>query len=290
MLKKILTFYTLLYLTLTCQVNAESQNNNATTKQPLVLGVLPYASPTAILKDFSALRDYISEELGQQVIIKTSANYKTFIKDTAERKYDIVWTAPHFVLLALDTEHYQLCSTTIEPIETVIVVNKDSPAKDVKEIAKKTITTPPELAIVSMYAKHYLGKHVLGNLKSQMKFIPQKDHNASYMAAVADEEIAAVTTKRIFDTAISRNVPIRILKKLPKIPGIGIVIAKDLANEKKSRIKAILHVMDNTPKGKKIIQQHIFSAYREANINEFNKLRPFIKDLSLINPTQVKSQ
>jgi len=242
------------------------------TENPLILGVLPYTLPGPLLKRFSNFRNYLKEQLGQEILISTTANYKKFIKNTASRQYDIVWTAPHFVLLALDSGHYEISSTWKRPLETVLVTNKMSPILSLKQLARQTISTPPASAIVTLYAKHHLQ-----NLQiDSPEFKEYKGHDASYMATITGSAAAAVTEYSVYEQAIKKGVPLRIIKRLPSIPGIGILLAKDLPQETRQRIKKALHNLNKNIKGQQVIDTHGFPDYRAANADEFKILRPFL--------------
>ncbi len=67
----------------------------------LVLGLLPILSPERLMRRFGPLADYLSGALGVPVVLETAPDYRQFVKRTAgERRYDLLFTAPHFYYLA----------------------------------------------------------------------------------------------------------------------------------------------------------------------------------------------
>ena len=263
------------YLVMPNLVYSDVLDKNQSSEKPLVLGVLPYALPSSLLKRFSGLRNYLSDGLGRNIIVETAANYDEFIKRTAQRKYDIVWTAPHFVLLALDSGHYKTCSTWNRPLEAVIVVNKNSEVNSLKHLANQIVATPSKAAIVTLYAKH----HFVNSEHEAPRFQAYEGHNSSYMAAITGKAAAAVIEISVYENAIAKGVPLRIIKRLPKIPGVGILLAKDMPTKLKLDIKALLHKMQTNKKGQKVLETHGFPAYRSATAVEFESLRPFLEFL-----------
>ena len=86
---------------------AEPAPQHAAPSDPVLsFGILPFQSPVTLFKRFAPLRDYLSRTLGRTVVIETAKDFPEFIERLGERKYDLVLTAPHIALLALDQGRY----------------------------------------------------------------------------------------------------------------------------------------------------------------------------------------
>lgn len=116
----------------------------------LTLGYFPIISTVALFKRFGPLRDYLSESLGQPIILKTAKDFPTFLERTDDRAYDIVVTAPHYAVKASDSGRYRIRSTVVEDVQQLVVVRADSPISDITDLAGKRVSTPPRHALITM--------------------------------------------------------------------------------------------------------------------------------------------
>jgi hypothetical protein len=93
----------LLLLSLVFSITAFSSDTLAfdSSKDQLVLGVLPFVSPERLERRFAPLADYLSHKLDFDVVIETAPSFRTFIERTTEaNRYDLLLTAPHLYYLA----------------------------------------------------------------------------------------------------------------------------------------------------------------------------------------------
>ena len=69
--------------------------------RPLVFGFLPILSAERLVTRFSPLVDYLSRRSGLDIRMETAPDFAAFIERTQQSKrYDILFTAPHFFYLA----------------------------------------------------------------------------------------------------------------------------------------------------------------------------------------------
>lgn len=61
----------------------------------LVFGFLPILSTQKLIERFNPMVDLLSEELHRPIRMETAKEFKSFIKRTRYKRYDILFTAPH---------------------------------------------------------------------------------------------------------------------------------------------------------------------------------------------------
>jgi phosphonate transport system substrate-binding protein len=237
----------------------------------LTFGFLPMESPVALFKRFAPLRDYLATQTQQEIRMETAKNFDEFSKRTAQRQYDILFTAPHMALQALDGDHYEVAATFAKPLKSVFVVKEKSSIQDIQDLEGRTIATPPDKAIVTMVGRKYLDS---SGLKA-VRYSTYQTHNAAYSAVLGDEVDAAVISNFIAMKAISKNVALKIVAQSDPFPGIGILVAKDLPELLKQEIKNSIWAMRDQPHGRTILNTIAQPGYIEANKNQFEVLRPF---------------
>ncbi|MCI0505406.1 MAG: phosphate/phosphite/phosphonate ABC transporter substrate-binding protein [Gammaproteobacteria bacterium] len=240
-------------------------------KNYLTFGFLPVESPVALFKRFAPLREYLSTQIQQEVRIETAKDFIQFSERTSQRQYDIVFTAPHMALLALDGEEYELAATFTEPLRSVIVVMEKSPIRDVTGLEGATIATPPSRAIVTLVGINYLASQ---GLKS-VRYKTYGTHNAAYSAVMGGEADAAMIANFIAMKASSTNTALKIVAQSEPFPGIGILVAKDLPDTLKQDIKKAIWGMKELPHGRSILKTIAQPGYIEADKKQFEVLRPF---------------
>lgn len=245
---------------------------SASSENFLTFGFLPVESPVALFKRFAPLRDYLSVQLQQKIRMETAKDFAEFVRRTEQRQYDIVFTAPHMALLALDSNKYEPAVTFAKPLKAVIVVRKNSPIQNLPGLEGKTIATPPPRAIVTLVGKHYLNKQHLAGVRFQGR----RTHNAAYSAVLGQEADAAILSNFIAVKAIAGNLPLKIVAQSDPFPGIGILVARDLPEATKRHIRRSLTGMNQLPHGKKILKTIAQPGYVNAKKQQFEVLRPYV--------------
>ena len=257
------------------QVIAEHNSQakeGANLKNFLIFGFLPMESPISLFKRFAPLRDYLSTALQEEVRLETAKNFPEFVLRTDNRSYDIVFTAPHMALMALDGGNYEIAATFVKPLKTVFVVHRDSQLTRVEDIGDGVLATPPEQAIVTMVGKGYLRKKGI----PKVNFKTYRSHNAAYSAVLGGEAKMALVSNFIAMKAINDELALKIIEQSDPFPGIGILVAKDLPDNLKEHIKRAIWSLKELPHGKKILEKIAQPGYVEASKNEFEVLRPFV--------------
>ncbi len=243
---------------------------------PLILGVLPFESAIALFKLFAPLREYLSQQLKRPVLLQTARNFSEFIQRTQARSYDMVITAPHFTLLALDSGYYTLCCTYTAPLAADIVVRDDSPVHTIEQLAGKRIATPPRSAIITLIGKHYLKTHGLYGPRAP-RYLTFRTHNASDQAALGKQVAAAIVSINVYRRARQQGAALRLIARTPDVPGMGVLMATNLPRSVRNAFQSTLVNMLNTPAGRHVLKTMAYPGYKPATAKDFEAARPYLK-------------
>jgi len=246
-------------------------------ERALILGILPFQTPVALFKRFAPLREYLSAELGRPVLLQTARDFPTFIHRTAERRYDFVITAPHFTLLALDSGRYQLRARYQKPLRAVVVVRAGSDITRPSQLAGRTVSTPPRVAVITLVGRHYLASVGLTGPRAP-HYEAFMTHNASHQAVLGGEASAAIISINVYNLARNRGSPLRIVGRSPAIPSMGILAAKDLPRALRARFAHALITMSDTPGGRAVLKRMTYPGFRPATEQDFEPARPYLED------------
>lgn len=259
----------LLLLTVTTATRAHEPDG-----QPLTFGILPFMSPIALLKRFAPLRDYLSQEIGHPVVLETARDYPGFVQRTSERRYDIVLTAPHFALQALDTGRYSVQATYLNELSAVILVRADSNIRSVQELAGKVIATPPPEAIVTMVGRRLLGTYL--EHQTPPLYRNYLSHNAAFRAVAGGEASAAIVTVNVVQQAKAPEMGLVELTRSQGFPAMGVLVASDLTQDLQRRTAAVFTAMHDHPTGRAVLRRIGYPGYRPAAAEDFDSLRAYV--------------
>lgn len=241
----------------------------------LVFGMLPMESPVTLFKRFAPLRVYLSQRLGRDVVLETAKDYPQHVTRTDQRRYDIVFTAPHFALRALDRGRYEVVASFVKPLSSVVVVPDNSAIHNLHQLAARQIATPPTQAIVTQVGRDFLLSQGLSGV-DQPHYQAFRTHNAAYKATLAGQADAAIIANFIYAKAKQRGVPLHSLASSQRFPGVGVLVAKDLPQTLRLAVQQAFVDLKSSPAGRKILQQITQPGYGAADAQQFESLRPYL--------------
>lgn len=123
--------------------------------RPVRIGLLPTIPTLSLLRLYDPLRLHLQQALGRPVELYTSANFRAHLDDVQTQEFDVLVTAPHFGVIALDEGYVPLVRYKPE-LRPVIIVPKASIITQGSQLAGKRILTADRLAALSMVAEHWL--------------------------------------------------------------------------------------------------------------------------------------
>lgn len=243
---------------------------------PLILGILPFESSIALFKRFAPLRDYLSEQLHQPVLLETARDFPEFILRTQARQYDMVITAPHFTLLALDSGHYEVRGTYVKPLAANIVVRDGSPINKIEQLAGMRVATPPKVAIITLLGKHFLASHGLTGPRTP-NYIAFRSHNASHQAVLGGQADAAIISINVYRLARKQGAALHPIARTSDIPGMGLLVATNLPQSVRDTFESAMINMHNTAAGRHALKIMAYPGYKSATRQDFEAARPYLE-------------
>lgn len=261
-------------LILVCLLGGAARAAEQAATPPLKLGFFPLISTVALFKRFSPLRDYLADKLGRPVALETARDFPTFVKRTAERRYDIVVTAPHFAVLASDSGQYDIRASLLSNVQQLVVVRKDSPIQDLSALAGKVVATPPEDALMTMMGHTLLAAAGLTGANRPV-YHAFRSHNAANEAVLGGQAAAAIASSNVVGKALQQGVPLRIISRGLSLPNMATLVATDLPPALADRIEAVLVGMRDDPAGRKALKQMRLPGYRSVRAVDYRPARPY---------------
>lgn len=154
-------------------LSASTLVNAAGGETVYTFGVIPQQSATKTAQAWTPLLDYISNESGIAIRFKTLKDIRSFETRVAAGEYDLVYINPQlYVRYSGPNAYSAIVKQKNAMLEGIIVVNRDSPAKTLKDLAGSSIAFPsPDAYAASIVvrnqllvagidiAPHYVGSH-----------------------------------------------------------------------------------------------------------------------------------
>lgn len=267
-------FFILLFLLLFQPSKANEKSLHE--KETLKMGVFPIVSGLVLFKRFAPLKDHLAKALGREVTLETARDFPTFVRRTAEHRYDIVITAPHFSVLAADSGDYQIVARPKRDLVSLIVVAKNSEIKELSQLAGKIIATPPVPALTSRSGKRYLRAKGLKGDKAP-NYDAYKSHNAAYQAVLVNEATAAIVSINAVNKILEKgeDAPLRIIGKVPSLPAMATLVSTKLSNEIALQVEKALVSMETTDEGRAALKKVGFPGYWSARLKDYESVRPY---------------
>lgn len=98
----------------------------------IVMGVVPQQSPLKLLKAWSPITKYLSEQTGENIIFKTEASITKFEKVLYSGGYDFAYMNPYHFTVANKTQGYEAKVRAKKNIKGILVMKEGSDITDIK--------------------------------------------------------------------------------------------------------------------------------------------------------------
>ena len=277
LLRVLLTTWFLFFTAAGLSFSASAETASAgSCKQysPLTFGILPFVSNEQLVIQFSPLVAYLSKNLEVPVRIETAPDFAEFAKRTQEgKRYDILFTAPHFYPRAHDGAGYRLIARVNSPrMWAVIVVPNSSGIYSLQDLRGKRLATvhPAGLATL-LVRKHLLNAGI--DPDSDLTLVTTPSHDASLLSSYHGVTDASSLMQPPFSAAseeVRRNM--RIIARTESTPHIPISVSARISEACASEISQLLLNMDTSEEGREALSHNRFSGFMKAHAEDYDRI------------------
>lgn len=252
-------------------------------QKPLIFGFLPILSTGKLVKRFSPLVSYLGKEIGREIRIETAPDYREFLRRTNEEKrYDLVFTAPHFYYLAKRDAGYRGLVRVDRPLlKAIIVVPNGSDIRTVKDLAGRRLSTIDPLGLGTVLVRNHLRQAGL-DPDRDVKLVAQPTHNASLLAAYKRNVNAASLMTLPYKRARSViTSSMQILSETEGTPHMPFAASPGLDSGMSRKIENVMLGLANTKEGKALLRKLGWPGFVKIRPGEYDSLREVVKQLDL---------
>lgn len=253
----------------------------ASEKKEIVFGVLPIVSTQKLIARLGPLADYISEKTGIPVRLETAPDFATFMQRTNKQKrYDLIFTAPHFYYLAQRQAGYKVIVRVAAPeMRAVIVAPKESNIRKLQDLKGKTLSVTDSLALATLMVRAHLSKSGLDPDKD-LTLVNTPTHNASLISAVKGITDAASLMQPPYNRAKkSIKQEMRLISVTEGSPHMPIAVTATLDHSIVNKITNALLQLKSNDKGKALLKHLRWPGFIAVKPADYDKLKWAVKEI-----------
>lgn len=211
----------------------------------LKFGLLPRLEAKEMTDSFTPLAKYLEKELGVGVQLVIPKDFDTWTKEAKSGAYDIAYTNPYlYVLVKKAVKEAELVGIASETdggkhLQGTIIVRKDSPIKEVKDLKGKTIAaTDPGSA--GAYLVQMLMLQKAGIKKDNVKVNFEKKRDPVAQAVLDNKADAGFIREDDLEKLKAGADKFRKLGVSDPVPNWPVFIAKKMDPAMAAKVKAAL--------------------------------------------------
>ncbi len=245
---------------------------------PIIFGVLPFVSAEQLVTQFSPIMHYLSSHLHVPVRIETAPNFAEFARRTNEdRRYDILFTAPHFYPGASSKAGYRLIVSVDSPgMWAVVVVPRNSTIETLDDLSGKKLATVHPAGLATLLVRKLLTDSGI-DPDRDITMVSTPSHNASLLSSyhgVTDASALMSPPYRAADAKVRDNM--RVIAKTESTPHIPISVSPVITEQCATQITQLLLDMNSTPAGIAALRHNSFSGFKKASPDEYERMRELL--------------
>ena len=246
---------------------------HAQPSKEIVFGVLPIISTKKLVARFSPLVDYLSKETGVKIRLETAPDFKTFMQRTQEKRYDLLFTAPHFYYLAQRQADYRVIVRIAAPeMKAVIVTKKDSPIKTLDDLKGKKLSITDPLALATLMVRNHLVKAGI-NPEKDLSLVTTPNHSAALHSAKIDLSDAAGLMLPPFKRAAPEvQAAMRIIATTDGVPHMPIAVSESMPQPLVDQIKNALIALKDRKEAQTILKPMTWPGFMAVNSEVYDGL------------------
>lgn len=239
----------------------------------LKVGVVPQFEQRKMFRHWRPILSELEKITGLKFDLVGSSKIPVFEQQFTNGEYDLAYMNPYHILTAYKTQGYLPLVRDKNKLNGVLVVEKNSPIKSVKQLRGKEIAFPSPNALgASLLMRSILIEKFAVKFKSRYV----QTHSSVYLHVVKKLVSAGGGVERTLlhqSDAIKNR--LRIIYKTPDIVPHPIAIHPRVSADKRKLIKDGLIKLFNTSKGKKLFKNVPINTLVPTNISDYQQLNKY---------------
>ncbi len=245
----------------------------------LKLGIIPERDIFEQRRRFKLLADYLGEKLDRPVELVTLSAYRNVLRDFQEKQIDAAFLGSLVTVLAVDRLHARVLLKSELPggvsgYRGVIFVRQDSPVKDIKDLAGKSIALVRTTMAGHLFPMCELDACGLLGGEKDPRLVWVGTHDDA-IRAVMQGEVDAGAAKDLRLEEMERSGEARGLRTVrisQRVPENALVVRQDLSETVGPKVADVLLAMPEDPRGRAVLQRLGIVRFMPCSIDQYSAI------------------
>ncbi len=253
------------------QVQDATQSVAPTHTRTLTFGIVPQQSAAMLVRAWSPLIHYLSQNANLDVRFATAPDIPTFEQRLAQGEYDIAYMNPyHYVVFKQQLNYRALAKESSKQLQGLIVVRKDSDIDSLAKLQGKRLALPaPAAFAASVLPQAHLRQQ---GVDASIKFVGS--HDSVYLAVAKGVMEAGGGVGRTFN-----NMPatikqqLKVIWRTPKYTPHAIATHPRVTEQVREQLLVAMAMMPNKSQGQQALEQLNFNPLVPAQDSDWAPIR-----------------
>jgi len=251
----------------------------------LSFGFVPQQSASKLARLWTPILNYLSEQTGYRLRFRTAQNIPVFEQRLAAGEYDLSYMNPyHYTTFQRAPGYAAFARARDKRIKGIVVVRRDSPVKDLRELDGQTLAFPSPAAFAASVLPR--ARFKAEGITITPKYV--SSHDSVYRTVARGLYPAGGGVIRTFknvDPAISDQ--LRILWTTRPYTPHAIAAHPRVPTQVVQRLQQAMLAMDRNPQGKKLLAAIRIKGFERGEDKDWDDVRALGIDLldELVKPS-----
>lgn len=254
-------------------------------KQRMSFAVHPLHNPTRLHEVFQPLIDYLNQQImGVEFYLEASRDYPAFDRKLQNRTVDFALPNPYQTVESIKHGYKVVAKMgDDENFRGIILVHKDSPFKEPKDLIGHSISYPAPTALAAtMMPQYFLYQHGVKINDVRNSYVGSQE--SSIMNVLHKQTDAAATWPPPWEALTSQRPELKkqlkVIWQTPSLPNNAVVAKNEISDNLIRQVQTILVNLHLHKTGQNILQGMHLSKFELAQNQTYQPVEAFIQDFS----------
>jgi phosphonate transport system substrate-binding protein len=242
-------------------------------------GVFPYLPTLSIDRIFGPMAASFTEDLAKPVKLRTKSTFEKFADELGNETYDIIFVHPFFYVDAADKHGYLPLARLNEPLTALLMVRREQPWQNLRDLAGKVVALPPALAAVSELTKAALTDVGLDPGKDVTLRYYRTKYSCLQAVVMGTADACAVPGFVLSQIATAGEAKLRPLAETAAVNHFVFAVHPRVPAWDREALRHCILNWSNTPQGRNLLAIGAWKGFVEARDQDYDPVRVYIQRL-----------
>mgnify|MGYP002776015769 FL=1 len=266
-------------ITLAMLVGLLVSNSSRASEPELVFGIVPQQSVTELARVWIPLIQEVATRSGIRLTFRTAPDIPTFEERLKQGEYDLAYMNPyHYTVFSKEPGYRAFAKEKDRRLIGIVVVAKNSPLKDIRQLAGKIVAFPAPAA----FAASILPRAEFSRLDIPIETRYVASHDSVYRGVAQGAFAAGGGIKRTLeaiDPAVSSQ--LKVLTTTPSYVPHAFAAHPRVTSETLSKVFAGLSSLDGDDTGRNLLRPLSLKGIEAASNRDWDEIRRLKIDQSV---------